>query len=76
MDFYEYIIGEHFAPAIINDDYTGLEDDEHAALDAWLDDNAMHSGHWTTEGESSDFARCEITGLMSDCITTRQYFRR
>jgi len=76
MDFYEYTIGEHFAPALINDDYTSLNDDEHALLDAWLDGNAMRASHWTTEGESSDFARCEITGLMSDCATVRQYFRR
>jgi len=53
-----------------------LEDEEHALLDAWLDDNGMRASHWTVESESSDLARCEITGLMSDCITTRQYFRR
>jgi len=76
MDFYEYTISEHFAPAIINDDYTGLEDEEHALLDAWLDDNGMRASHWTVESESSDLARCEITGLLSDCATVRQCFRR
>ena len=74
--YYDYTIGEHFAPALINDDYTGLEDDEHDTLDQWVDDNEMRSGYWTIESESSDFAKCEITGLLSDCVTIRQYFRR
>ena len=76
MDYYDYTIGQHFLTAIINDDYTGLDDEEHALLNSWLEDNEMRASHWTTDGESSDLSRCEITGMLSNCITTRQYFRK
>ena len=76
FEYYDYTISEHYAPAIINDDYSGLDDGEHAALTNWLEDNEQRASHWDIEDENRHFARCEVSGLMSDCLTIRQYFRR
>ena len=70
----DYIIGAHFASALINGDYTGLDDHEEAALNAWLEQHEMRGGHWDMKGDGLDFALCEVTNLMSDCITARQYY--
>ena len=74
--YYDYTINEVFASVLITNDYTGLEAEELETLDEWIDNNEMRASHWTVESESSDFAKCEITGLLSDCVTIRQYFRR
>jgi hypothetical protein len=76
MNHYEYTISEHFLSAVINNDYSGLDDSEHELLEQWLDDNSIRSGHWSVENEERDFAKCEIINLMSNCVTIRQYFRK
>jgi hypothetical protein len=75
IDHCEYTIAEHFAAAIINDDYSGLDDSEESNLREWLNDNEKPYSHWDIQDDDRHFARCEITGLMADCITMRQYFR-
>ena len=37
MKITEYTLPEYWASALINGDYSGLEEDEAAALDAWLE---------------------------------------
>lgn len=59
-----YVIGSHFLPALINGDYTGLEDHEERELDVFLDAVGC-KGHW--DYAEAGFTRCEITGLMDDC---------
>ena len=71
-DTYEYTVAEHWLSAIINGDYTGLSDEEENQLNDWLDDNQEMASHWS-DGESMGFDRCEITGLMSDCIKLIQH---
>ena len=70
----DYTIGSHFAGALINGDYSGLEDDEERALDAWLDAHQERGGHWDIVGDNTEFARCEVTDFMGDCVTVRQYY--
>ena len=49
MTIYEYTIPVHFASAIINGDYTGLNDSEEKELNSWLEarqNEHVGQGHW------------------------------
>lgn len=63
-------IGKHFAVVIANGDYSGMEDDDIKLIDTWLENNpADVYSFYDADGDSQyDFCRCEVTGLMSDCI--------
>jgi hypothetical protein len=74
FDHYEYTIGAHFLPALINDDYTLLTDQDEIDFGAWLNANNMRGSHWTIEDDSERFATCEISGLGNQCAIVRQYF--
>ena len=74
FDDMDYIIGAHFASALINGDYSGLDDDESHALDMWLDAHQKRGAYWDIVGDNLEFSRCEITDLMGDCVTARQYY--
>ena len=73
FDSMEYTIGSHLASALVNADYSGLDDNEARDLDAWLEENEFRGNHWDI-GETHEFARCEISGLMGECITATQYY--
>lgn len=74
LDDMDYTIGAHFASALINDDYSGLDDDESLALNKWLALHEMRGAYWDIVGDNLEFARCEITDLHGDCVTARQYY--
>lgn len=66
-DEYNFKISQHFACAIEYGDNSGIEEIEIKFLDEFL------APYWERNptfiyGESIHFARCDITGLMSDCI--------
>lgn len=67
FDSYEYQIGAHFLSALINGDFSGLDDAETRTFIAWADTvhtSAPGIGHWATLDDSADeFGLCEITGL-------------
>lgn len=71
IDYYEFRISEHFLSALINDDRTGLSDDNESALDNWLDNLELPTGHWDIVEDSNDFKTCEITKLFSEVIELR-----
>lgn len=73
FDLNEYKISEHFASAMINGDYSGLTDAEERELNDWLKSVAEPGAHWHCANSDSEFAQCEITGLLSLCFTTTQY---
>ena len=73
FDYHEFTIGEHFLPAIINGDYTGLDDTEVSQLDSWLDGRHKR-GHWDVPDTRVSFDTCEICELYADCVTARYYF--
>lgn len=63
-----FTIAEHWVTAIEYDDQSGLTDTESAELSAWID--SMPPGPlFFNYGESVEFARDEISGLMADCVT-------
>jgi hypothetical protein len=65
-NYLEFNISEHFLCALINDDYSGLDDDDVEALKLFL--SGLPSGYFAYDGNGSiDFVRCEITDLYSDC---------
>lgn len=70
----DYNIGAHFASALINGDYSGLDDAEEKLFNDWLEQNEMRGGHWDMVGDDIEFTRCEISNLMGDCFTARQYY--
>lgn len=66
-----YAISEHYASALINNDYTGLDDDDETALKI-LTDNAYEThglGFWDMNpAEQPEFTRCEVTDLLANCF--------
>jgi hypothetical protein len=68
----EHTIASHFLSALINGDNSGLDDQDDASFDAWLQSaQSERSGHWSypDEEEFDNFHHCEITCLFSDCTT-------
>jgi hypothetical protein len=74
-DYYEETIAEHFVPAIINADYTGLSDPEAAELDAFLMTFcALPDLTISTADDEPSFAVDAVTRLHANCYTVRFYF--
>jgi len=76
FDYYKYRISAHFGSALINDDWTGLNEADTTALCDFLESVIKLKGHfdlvdWESEGF---FGVCDITGLYSDCMDVRFYF--
>ena len=74
FDYFTYTVASHCAPAIINDDWTGLDDDEVAELEAWMDEVSNKVEYWEVM-EDAGFCTDEVTGLKADCVTIHGYFR-
>lgn len=64
---FDYNIAECYGVAIINDDWTGLEDEDIVLLEKFLNKN---KGHWIVNDmdAESDFIIDEVSGLRADCI--------
>jgi hypothetical protein len=74
-DYYEFNISGHFFPAIINGDYSGLNDEEENLLNRFLSiQNTLENSSWDLPEEESRFIDCEVTGLFSDCYTVKLHF--
>lgn len=63
-----YTIAEHWITAIEYDDQSGLTDAESADLSAWIDSMPPGPLHFQY-GESREFARDAISGLLADCVS-------
>jgi hypothetical protein len=75
-DYYEYTIAEELLPALINGDYSGLEESDIKALEAWYfyAQSNTESDLFEVIGEESFFAYCEVCDLYAECYTVRQHF--
>lgn len=79
-------IGAHFAPALINGDYTGLDEGEDALLTSWVDwatddwtdadDNTWTFAHFADAHDPDEFAECEVTALYGATVQLDLVFRR
>lgn len=79
FDRHDYTMSEHFLSALINDDYTGLEDSEENELNKFLEHvySAHGLGFWDMNpAEQPDFTRCEVTDLHADCINVQYLTER
>ena len=64
-----YLVSEHFVSAIINDDRTGLSDEEEAEMDLFLADAGRHFTLVVNEyGDAMPyFTRCEVCNQLAMC---------
>ena len=77
MQTYTYKIAKHFVSALINDDESGLTDDEGAQLWEWEQNlpthfdlkSPKHKVFDVSPDEGEDFTFCEACGLWADCAT-------
>lgn len=67
FDTYTYTIAQHWACALVNNDWSGLADDECAQLQDFIA-SLPGPGHWDFSDEESHFARDDVSGLFADCI--------
>lgn len=70
----DYLVGEHFAVVLINGDESGLEASDEYSVSRFVED-LPGAGHWSISAEESEFARCEITGLMSMCVKAQWVYK-
>lgn len=69
FEFRQYTIGSHFVSAIINNDYSGLEDHEVFTLNRFLSNQVGEFWTLDPDNEQTNFAMCEVGEVMSDCTT-------
>jgi len=63
-----FTINHAFACAIINNDWSGLEDQDCVQLESFL---VNHRGYFVlhgTEYSNDDLRKCSVTGQMGTCI--------
>ena len=63
-------IAECFICAIEYNDYSGLSNEEESQLNEWLEN---YQNCIFEYGDSEEFARCEITRLMGNCVNVKIY---
>lgn len=75
-DYVEYTIAAHFLSAIINQDRTGLDDDEEQALNEFLSSLFSADGCWEIADNDFEthFARCDILDMHVDCVNVNFHF--
>jgi hypothetical protein len=77
-DYFEYSIADHFLSAIVNNDYSGLEDSEEKQLKAFLDyvysNTAIVNSAWDWEENDTDYTRCEVCNLYANCALVKLRF--
>ena len=73
-DYYDFAIAGHFLPALINGDYTGLDDNEAKQVDQFIDQWQHLSGTFTVLPTGTDFDICEISAKYSEVHDVRLYF--
>ena len=57
-------IAKHIVPAILNDDYSGLNESECACAEAFCEKYYIYP---PDDGEYGDIRRCAVTGFASYC---------
>lgn len=73
-DYYDFAIAGHFLPALINGDYTGLDDLEFIQLSYFLDEYRHLSGTFDVLPTGTDFKTCDVSGQYSEVHDVRLYF--
>jgi hypothetical protein len=74
-----YTINENLLCALINDDYSGLNESEELNLNYFTRDldNTYEQYHFSfNNNEESFFANCEILNIMSNCMTLKVLYTK
>jgi hypothetical protein len=79
IDLQPYVIPSHFMCAIVNDDYTGLDDKEEAIVSQFLEDLGDRYLFVAPSDEDNYFTRChdfrDYGILACDCVAVEIAFR-
>ena len=67
------MVSEHWLSAIINCDYSGLDDKEVMQLDEWLQENPAGTYYVSDDFDGTSFTRDAISGLASTCVQLDMY---
>ena len=73
MKTFNFTISCDLAVAIINDDRTGLTDDDERAIEAWYEKHNIGWINMVDDCEILHGTQCDITGLWSDCVDVIAY---
>jgi hypothetical protein len=74
FDYIDHKICGHFLSALINGDYTGLNDAEEKLFFDWMDHVHKLNAHFDVISDEGEFSHCEIVDLMGDVYIVRQFF--
>ena len=77
MNFTDYTtnISTHFLCALVNADYSGMEDNEITQLESFMEANNYADIISPDESDEIGFSRCEITNLYADCVSVKFYLK-
>lgn len=77
-DSYTYHIADHFLPALVNEDDSGLSNDESEELEAFVDEaftDAREEGftasHWAVEDDSENISFCDVCDKLANVATVK-----
>ena len=74
-DFFEFTISEHLISALINADYSGLNDEEEKLLNDFMSQYSDYkNATWDVVSENGHFIDCDVTGLFSNCYDVKLHF--
>jgi len=66
-DRFEFTILNHFLSALINENISGLNDEEEKQFSAFESTARQgKTGHWVVDTDCENFAKCEICGLLGE----------
>lgn len=77
FDQVEFDIGSRYLSALINGDFSGLEDEEAKLFDVWetnVRTSCGNVGHWAALDDSNEFGCCDVTGLRGDVTKVAYMF--
>lgn len=76
-DSYTYHIADYFVPALINDDYSGLSDDEVGELESFIDEaftdareDGFTVGHWDVQ-DNENYGMCDVCDKLANVATVK-----
>jgi hypothetical protein len=74
-DYYDFAIAGHFLPALINGDYSGLDNHEVIQIDQFFDEwQSLPEATFDVLPTGTDFRTCYICKAYSEVHYVRLYF--
>ena len=74
-DYFQFDISEHLISALINGDYSGLNNVEGKLLNDFVSQYSDYkNATWDVVSEESSFIDCDVTGLFSTCHDVKLHF--